>query len=276
MRVKAVFTVFGRVLPSGKKVFYYQCYDPKGRRQWAKSTGLTKKTEAVAYCMKLFKDGLLIPEQKAPTFAEFSGGWWDIETCRYLKWRQLHDPITPGTIILHKSNFDNHIKNYFANCRLDEITPVIIENWLLSLTEKGLKYSTVNLQYRTFKLMIDEAVRLKVLKDNPCREVKELKGGETERKILTVGEARKLFPPDWSSVWDNRTVYRAHLLAACTGLRIGELRGLKCEFVFDDYIRIAGQYGVFGYVPHTKTKQNRNIPVTPLMRGGTGRADAGK
>ena len=53
MRIKANFTVFGRKLPSGKRVFYYQCYDGKGRRQYAKSTGLTKKTEAVAYCMRL-------------------------------------------------------------------------------------------------------------------------------------------------------------------------------------------------------------------------------
>ncbi|MCL1929323.1 MAG: integrase, partial [Treponema sp.] len=93
MRAKAIFTVFGRKLPSGKQVYYYQCYDEKGNRQWAKSTGITKKTEAVAYCMKLFRDGLLIPEQKVPTFAEFSAGWWDIETCRYLKWRQLEDPM---------------------------------------------------------------------------------------------------------------------------------------------------------------------------------------
>jgi integrase len=266
MRVKAVFSVFGRKLLSGNRVYYYQCYDAKGKRQWAKSTGLSKKTEAVAYCMKLYRDGLLIPEQKAPVFSEFSNGWWDIETCRYLKWRQLHDPITPSTICLHRSNFDNHIRDYFAKYRLDEITPERIENWLLALTEKGLKPSTANLQYRTFKLMMGEAVRLKLLKENPCREVKELKGEETERKILTVEEARKLFPNDWSTVWNSIVDYKVHRLAACTGLRIGELRGLRGEFVFDDYIQVSGQYGTLGYIPYTKTKQNRNIPITPLMR----------
>src|SRR5215469_11277783 len=110
MREKAIFTVFGRKLPSGKRVFYYQCYDSKGRRQFAKSTGLTKKTEAVMLCMKLFKEGLLIPEQKAPMFSEFSKGWWDAETCRYLKWRQLHDPMTKSTIEIHTNNFESHIK----------------------------------------------------------------------------------------------------------------------------------------------------------------------
>jgi integrase len=266
MRIKAMFTVFARVLPSGKRVYYYQCYNEKGKRQWAKSTGLSTKTEATAFCMKLFRDGLLIPEQKLPLFSEFSAGWWDIETSRYLKWRQLHDPITPGTMLLHKSNFDCHIKGYFAKYRLDEITPGVIESWLLALTGQGLKYSTVNLQYRTFKLMMAEAVRMKLLKNNPCLEVKELKGEGTEREILSVGEARSLFPPDWRLVWDSHAACLAHKLAACTGVRIGELRGLKCEFVYGDYIRIAGQYGVFKYLPYTKTKQSRNIPIAPLMR----------
>ena len=113
MRAKAIFTVFRRALPSGKRVYYYQCYDDKDKRQWAKSTGLTKKTEAVKYCMRLFREGLLIPEPKAPTFAEFSQGWWDNETCRYLKWRELHEPLTRGTVDIHQRNFENHIKDYF-------------------------------------------------------------------------------------------------------------------------------------------------------------------
>jgi hypothetical protein len=74
MRSKAVFTVFARKLDSGKKVFYYQCYDDMGKRLWARSTGLHKKTEAAAYCMKLYRDGLLIPRKKTMTFEEYSTG----------------------------------------------------------------------------------------------------------------------------------------------------------------------------------------------------------
>ena len=266
MRAKAVFSVFGRKLPSGKMVYYYQCYDDKGIRQYAKSTGLSKKTEAVAYCMKLFRDNLLIPEQKVPTFAEFSNGWWNIDTCKYLKWRQLHDPITQGTNDIHQSNFENHIKDYFAKFHLNEITPHVIETWLLSLIEKGLKPNTANLQYRTLKLMIGEAFRIKLIKTNPCNEVKDLKREDTERQILTVEEVRKIFPRDWRTVWESLVVYKAHRLAACTGLRVGELRGLRGVDVFADYIKITGQFTRYGYVPHTKTKHNRNIPITALMK----------
>ena len=266
MRVKAIFSVYGRNLPSGKKVFYYQCYDKEGKRQFAKSTGLTKKTEAMAYCMKLYKEGLLIPEQKAPTFAEFCDGWWDIDTCRYLKWRQLHDPLSQGTILIYKYNFEKHIKEYFSKFKLDEINPTVIEDWLLSMIAKGLKPSSVNIQYKTLRIMIGEAARLKIVKTNPCKEVKEIKGEEFKRQILTVEEARKLFTPDWPTVWKSEIVYKAHLLAACTGLRSGELLGLKGEHVFNDYIYITGQYTRKEYIPNTKDKHNRNIPIPSQMR----------
>jgi len=277
MRIKAVFTVFARKLTSGKQVYYYQCYDEKGKRQWAKSTGISKKTEAVAYCMKLFREGLLIPEQKLPTFAEFSDGWWNIETCRYLKWRELHEPLSKGTVSVHRDNFKNHIKDYFSNFQLDEITPDVIENWLLHMSEKNdtkhkkdgvkkFKTSTINLAYRTLRTMLNEAVRLKLIEKNPCSEVKELREEAPERIILTIEEVKKLFNADWSKVWESKVVFLANRLAACTGLRIGELRGLKCEYVFDDYIFITSQYNDYGYIPHTKTRHNRNIPITPMIR----------
>jgi integrase len=226
--------------------------------------------------MKLFKDGLLIPEQRAQTFGEFSKGWWDTETCRYLKWRQLHEPIVQSTIIGHRNNFENHIKDYFAKYRLDEITSHTVEGWLLHLseknqmakgkTEKKLKAVTINGALGTFKLMIKEAVRMNLLKTNPCNDVKELKEEVAKREILTLDEVSKLFPADWSAIWNDKMIYTAHRLAACTGLRIGELRGLRGEYVFDDHIFITGQYTYFGYVANTKTKHNRNVPISSLMR----------
>jgi integrase len=103
--------------------------------------------------------------------------------------------------------------------------------------------------------MMNEAERQKLIKNNPCDEVKKMSVEEEERKILTVEEARKLFPANWAAVWDTKVSYLANKLAACTGMRIGELRG---EHIFDDYIFVRGQYTNNGYVPHTKTKHNRN------------------
>ncbi|MCL2140026.1 MAG: hypothetical protein FWH41_10930 [Treponema sp.] len=49
-------------------------------------------------------------------------------------------------------------------------------------------------------------------------------------------------------------------------MRLGEIRGLRRENVFDDYIHVGGQFTRFGYKPATINKQSRNIPITPLVR----------
>jgi integrase len=277
MRAKAIFTVFGRKLASGKTVFYYQCYDEKGKRLWAKSTGLHKKTEATAYCMKLYRDGLLIPQQKAPTFGEFAEGWFEPDTCSFLKRRQLRDPLSQGTIDIHKSNLTTHLKGFFSKYRLEEIDTEVLEGWFQFMAQKEIKTGTdtegkklkpasINLAYRTLRLMLGEAVRLKFIKMNPTYAVKELTDEENERVILTADEIRKLFPARWKTVWDNRVAYKANRLAAGTGMRIGEIRGLRGEHIHEDYIQVAGQYTRKGYKPKTKTKKNRDIPINQAIR----------
>jgi integrase len=232
----------------------------------------------------------LIPVPKVPTFAEYSAGWWDLETCHYMKWRQLHNPIVKSTLKIHQNNFKHHIKDFFAKFKLDEITPEIIKGWLVHMSEKTslreteskgeekgegvgegkekkkLKAKTVNLVFGTLRIMLNEAVKRKLIKTNPCNDVKELKEEETKMEILTVEEAKKLLQPDWAAVWDNRTVFLANFLAACTGLRMGEVRGLRCEYVFDDFIHVGGQFTNYGYTEMTKNKHSRNVPITANVR----------
>jgi integrase len=266
MRIKANFTVFPRKMPSGRIVFYFQCYDEKGVRQNGRSTGCSKKTEATAYCMQLYKAGTLVPKKKTMTFEEFAVGWWDIETCRYLKLRQLSDPFSEGTIVMNKANTENYLKGFFGKIRLGDITKDTMKEWFLDMNGKGLSASTINTALKTLRVMLDEAVNQGIISGNPAKEVKELKTEEPQRVILTLEELRKLFPADWTTVWDNKVIYKAHKVAACTGMRICELRGLRGEYVFADYIYVCGQYTRLGYKAHTKTKENRNIPITAAMR----------
>jgi integrase len=270
MRIKAIFTLFPRKMPSGRIVFYFQCYDENGARQNGRSTGCSKKTEATAYCMRLYREGALVPRKRAMTFAEYAEGWWDIKTCKYLEWRQLSDPLSEGTIDMNKANTGNYLKGFFGKMRLGDISKDTVKEWFVDMNRKKLSASTTNTALKTLRVMLDEAVNRGILASNPAKEVKELKAEEAERIILTLEELGKLFPVDWRTVWDNEVIYKAHKLAACTGMRISELRGLQGKYVFADYIHVCGQYARHGYKAHTKTKRNRNIPITAGMRGELG------
>jgi integrase len=50
-------------------------------------------------------------------------------------------------------------------------------------------------------------------------------------------------------------------------MRIGELMGLKTEYVFDEYIHVCAQYTEDGEYTDTKTHDERDIPITPVIRG---------
>jgi integrase len=265
MRIKANFTLFPRKMPSGRIVFYFQCYDENGVRQNGRSTGCSKKTEANAYCMRLYREGALVPRKRTMTFEEYAEGWWDIKTCKYLEWRQLSDPLSEGTIYMNRANTENYLKGFFGKTRLGDITRDTVKEWLLDMSRKKLSAATANTALKTLRVMLDEAVNRGMLTGNPAKEVKELKAEGPERVILTRKELEKLFPDDWGRVWDDEVIYRAHRLGAGTGMRISELRGLRGEYVFKDYIYVCGQYTRHGYRRQTKTKRNRNIPIPAAM-----------
>jgi integrase len=115
--------------------------------------------------------------------------------------------------------------------------------------------------------MLEEAVSRGMADANAAREVKELKGEEAERIILTLEERAQMFPEGWERVWRNPVMYRVHLTASCTGMRIAELRGLKGGRVFDDYIHVCAQFNTrHGYKGKTKTKRDRDIPIAAELR----------
>ncbi|MDR1947926.1 MAG: site-specific integrase [Spirochaetaceae bacterium] len=265
MRNKAIFSVFGRTLASGKVVYYYHCYDEQGKRTAAHSTGQVKKTLAVAYCMALYREGNLIPRPRCPTFGEYAAGWWDTATCKYLQWRNMRDPLSEGTILIHKNSMDNHILPYFSGMPLSDITQKSVDDWFAYLTGKKLKPASIHCCFYTLKTMMGEAVRRELLSANPLAGMKELKIEDKEMQILRLDEVRLLFPRQWDTIWDDYTVYAANKLAAYTGMRHGELLGLRGEYVYDDYIHVCGQYTRSGY-RDVKTKESRDIPITRVIR----------
>jgi integrase len=173
----------------------------------------------------------------------------------------------------------NQILPCFGKTPLDKITTEAINEWLLGFKErkvintdgteevKSYKNTYANTVFGTFWLMLNEAVNRKIIKSNPAAGVRKLKNDRKRIEIITPVEVRQLFPADWESVWEgDHLCYAANKLAACTGMRIGEILGLRGEYVFEDYIHVHAQYDEYGYRP-TKTKETRNIPLAPVIMG---------
>ena len=271
------FTLFLRKYPNGKEVYFYYARDENGARQGPWTTKTKSKTEARNYCHKLIKNGNLIPDRtKVLTFGEFANGYWERQS-EYVQYRNSRTDITDSYISGCKCITQNQIIPFFGDVPLDKITTESVNKWLLGFSKREIiedgekkvkqyKNTYANTALKAFRVMMSEAVRRGHIKINPCTAVPLLKDDHRDIEIMTVDEVRRLFPENYQTVWGRKDVaYAANKLASLTGMRSGEILGLRGEYVFDNYIHVCGQFGRHGYLPHTKNKQNRNIPLMPEM-----------
>jgi integrase len=265
MRYKEPFTVYPRKLKT-VTVFYYQCYDNNGKRMCGHSTGQRTKTAAKMYCMELYRAGKLIPEKKPVSFEEFSEGWWNIKTCKYLEWRQMQNPLAPSTIDHYKTNLELHLKPFFGKMKLSAISADLIQNWIMGLSREGYNNSSINILIATLKVMMKEAARLSLISANPAEKIKKLIAHNKEKQILRTEEVQKLFPAEWKNIWDSYEIYIFNKLAAFTGMRLSEIIGLQITHIHEDHIHVCAQYSQKYGIRPLKTKDSRNIPITASLR----------
>jgi integrase len=215
--------------------------------------------------MELYRAGKLIPEKKPISFEEFAAGWWDIKTCKYLEWRQMQNPLAPSTIDHYKTNLELHLKPFFGKLKLNAISAELVQNWVLRLSREGYNNSSVNVQIATLKIMMKEALRLKLIPTNPMEKIKKLIANSREVQILKTEEVQKMFPADWKLIWDSHEIYLFNKLAACTGMRLSEIIGLQTDHVHNDHIHVCAQYSKKYGIRPLKTKDSRNIPITAAL-----------
>ena len=88
-----------------------------------------------------------------------------------------------------------------GHIRLDRLTTREIQKFINSLTQDGVNENTgkplsrkTMIHYLSFiSTVIDYAIKMNMLSDNPCRRVTIPKGSKKERKILTIEETEEFF-----------------------------------------------------------------------------------
>ena len=270
------YTLFWRLYPNGKKVVFYYTYNEKGERVGPWTTRSKTMTAARVYCNRLLKADNLIPRREKPfTFGEFAGGFWE-RGSDYLRNQEGRADITASYIENCRSMITNQAIPFFKDIPLGDITHHDINQWLLGFknrevtiagktTVKSYKNTYANAVLACLGTMTRFAVEQDLITVNPCAKVRKLKSDKKQIEIITVEEARRLFPEKRETVWDGKELaYIGNRLASLTGMRVGEILGLRGEYVFDEYIYVCGSYGDYGY-GLTKTKETRSIPLIPEM-----------
>ena len=240
-RTKEVFTIYPRTLKNGKTVYYYRTYDENGMRTTGRTTNRTTPAAARNYVMGLYRDGKLIPKKKE-TFDSFTENFWVWEMPVYYSmqyngqevYREEHAHIERGYL-------ENHVRPWFGKKALTSITTKDVEDFVIDLKNNTkLADGTINHLLKIVKIAFSEALREKLVYENPTKDISYLKASSKERGILNVEEVKKLFDPETlNSVWGgDKVTYAVNLFAASTGVRRGEILGLLNKYLHKDMLRL--------------------------------------
>ena len=264
------FTIFSR--NSGKKkVYYYYCYDRDGHRI-KRTTGQHTKAAALDVIMDRIKKGALIADDTAPavyravrkkggiTFAEFSSVLFVPGVCPLCRDKALRGkPYTKRVILENRRRIELHMLPFFGDMRLSEITVAELKRWMLWLhEEKGLANATINRTRSVMSLALSAAEDEGLIPSNPMRRVKALYvSSEGSKRPFTEAQVKAIFSVEWGS----SIVRLACLLAAYTGMRVGEVRGLTTKKVKDGYVIVSESWSDKEKLKDTKSGRTRICPI---------------
>ena len=252
--------------------YYYRTYDKWGRRTVPKTTGKTNRDAAEAYCEMLLRQGRLVGTPTM-TFAVYAEPWWIWETCPYVRAKAMRDEqgdgLSPDYVIKNRNILKKWILPHFGRLRLDQITPDLIDEWMMNLVtptgdRKEVSYKYANNIFNVLSVMLNVAVKQRLIAYNPCSSAYRLKAKTKVRELFTGAELAELIKPEtWGGVTQG---YLANMLSASTGMRWGEIRALMREDYHHTYIHVRWSLTNKGVRVRVKNKEERLAPVPSKMQ----------
>ena len=225
--------------------YYLRFLTPVGN--WKNiSTGCKNKRAAIEFLIKYQPNKpTLMVLNRAVSFSVFSQ--------KYIEYSKIHH--SPSNTIRIQYVINNFL-NYRANILLDEITRIIIEEYILYRIDK-IRPTTLNIELRVLKSMFNTAVEWNLIDRSPLRGVQMLRVPKTYPKFLTDEEV-KLLCNTTNFEWLKNII----LFAFNTGMRRNEIINLKWEDVnLNKEYLIVRNNETF----NTKSKKDRLIPLSKVV-----------
>ena len=202
----------------GEKVFsswMYDFYDVFGKRH--KKSGFKTRAEAEqkeAVAKADYNKGLATSNDNNMKFKDLMEQFINLHAEIYLK---------PSTVRGYQDHFKLHLKEFFGEIKLVDITPVIINRFMEQKIKSGLSNKTVNHLLTTLGTAFNWAVNNNYMIFNPVSRVKKLKVQQKEMEFLTEEEIKKVLDVAEAEYPD---FYPILITAIYSGMRRGEVLGL--------------------------------------------------
>ena len=252
----------------------YYAYDEEGTRV-RRSTGAKTRSEAIKVIEERIQTDTLIypigttakrhykpgPVPKGITMDEFCANLFIYEKCPIVAdaiKRGRH--IAKSTCMGRRGMLQNYILPVFGKMRVSEITPRVVDEWLLDMPDRyGISRTSANERRGVLSIVMDYAVKKEIIDRNPCKEVSKLGSDTKEKTPFTEEDIMKLFGTPWKSRLAEDCCY----LSANTGMRRGEIIALQGYQVHENYIEIDSSFSHIAKERKcTKNGKTRYVPIS--------------
>jgi integrase len=188
--------------PDGKRIFkYHSGYGTKRAAQQAR-TELLGALERRSY----------VAPDKTTVADYLRGQWLPVVQTR----------LRPGTWVEYRRKAETHLIPAIGQVPLQQLTTAMLNALYQQLLDRGVGPRTVQYVHATIRKALNDAVRWGLLVRNPAQHAAGPRPRRTELRTWTADELRGFL----ASVRSDR-LYGAWQLAALTGMRRGEVLGLR-------------------------------------------------
>jgi len=231
--------------------------DPEtGRRRQRRKRGFTTQTEAAAAldeARRVIEAGGFLFDVEHMTFIEYLDVWLD---------GLPQTDMKPRTISDYRNETRRYIKPHLGDVKLTKLTPLHLERLYRTLMAEGgrggrpLSPKTVLRVHRVIRKAIGDAERKGILQRNVARlaDKPSIAQLDTERPAWTPDELRRFL-----AAAEGDELFALYRLAALTGMRRGELCGLRWEDVdlVEQTVRVRKALAMINGTPSVATPKSR-------------------
>ena len=168
----------------------------------------------------------------------------------------------------YESQIRNHIVPALGKIKLSRLTPAHLQALYAAKLREGMKPASVRQIHAILHKALEQAVRFNLIPANPASKVDPPKVRQEEITPLTAEQASKLL----DVIRDERDRFEAlYVLALTTGLRIGELLGLKWSDIDLDARRLrvsrqlqCSEGGLIFTEPKAASRRTVDLPASTV------------
>jgi len=166
--------------------------------------------------------------------------------------------VKRGTIKAYRDSYNSYIKQPLGMRKLKDIRPEHIQKLYNDMNQEGFSRNTIELASVVLSGMYKQALKNKIVRENPVPlATLPRMGTDKERRVMTIEEQKTFL-----KYAQNSYCYDMILLALCTGMRSGELRGLEWNDL-DFTNKIIRVTGTLLYV---NSQYYKDTPKTPTSK----------